>query len=270
AAAQIPQGDKKRDWNDLHQLELLGEERLKEYRYHGDLLTAKTPGEKGLLMYTWRERHEFYFSYDSSLYWFKLDMGKYNKAMTDLQESESIEIRTLSDFQLREKALEQSGSVVRIANCYPQALYFQRNEVTDESWYYFRVDFPHGGGSVKNTFTGGQVSAASEFKKRLLSIAAGAVFTGSGQQLDKIMQDQLFGIKTVQTIDYIGYSREHQCYVLGDIAVKGGQLYRVNEEDFFEFGKLRLKSLLKTVPLDVCLDDNAYREQWLEWLWMAF
>lgn len=270
AAAQIPQGDRKRDWNDLHQLERLDEKHIKEYRYHGDLLTAKTPGEKGLLMYNWRERSEFYFGFDSNLYWFKLDMTKFNKALTELHESESVEIRTLSDFELREKALEQSGSVVRIANCYPQALYFQRNEVTDESWYYFRVDFPHGGGSVKNTFTGGQVSAASEFKKRLLSIAAGAVFTGSGQQLDKIMQDQLFGIKTVQTIDYIGYSREHQCYVLGDIAVKGGQLYQVNEEDFFEFGKLRLKSLLKTVPLDISLDANAYREQWLDWLWVAF
>lgn len=270
SAVQIPQGDKKHDWNDLHQLDRLGDEKIKEYRYHGDLLLAKTPGEKGLLMYTWRERHEFYFRYESSLYWFKLDMGKYNKAMTDLQESESIEIRTLSDFQLREKALEQSGSVVRIANCYPQALYFQRNEVTDESWYYFRVDFPHGGGSVKNTFTGGQVSAASEFKKRLLSIAAGAVFTGSGQQLDKIMQDQLYGIKTVETIDYIGYSKEHQCYVLGDTAVKGGQLYKVNDEDFFEFGKLRLKSLLKTIPLDINLEDGRYRDDWLGWLWTAF
>lgn len=270
AAAQIPQGERSHDWNDLHQLERLGEEKINEYRYYGDLLTAKTAGEKGLLMYTWRERHEFHFSFDSSLYWFKLDMIKYNKAMTDLSESESIEIRTLSDFELREKALEQSGGVVRIANCYPQALYFQRNEVTDESWYYFRVDFPHGGGSVKNTFTGGQVSAASEFKKRLLSIAAGAVFTGSGQQLDRIMQDQLYGIKTVETIDYIGYSKEHQCYVLGDIAIKGGQLYRVNEEDFFEFGKLRLKSLLKTIPLDINLNESQYREEWLGWLWTAF
>ncbi|MEZ2744302.1 toprim domain-containing protein [Halopseudomonas bauzanensis] len=270
SAAQIPQGDRKHDWNDLHQLERLTDEKIKEFRYHGDLLTAKTPGEKGLLMYTWRERHEFHFSFDNSLYWFKLDMGKYNKAMTDLQESENIEIRTLSDFDLREKALEQSGGVVRIANCYPQALYFQRNEVTDESWYYFRVDFPHDGGSIKNTFTGGQVSAASEFKKRMLSIAAGAVFTGSGQQLDKIMQDQLYALKTVETMDYIGYSKEHQCYVLGDIAIKGGQLYQVNEEDFFELGKLRLKSLLKTIPLDISLDDGKYREDWLGWLWTAF
>ncbi|SDS48283.1 Toprim-like [Halopseudomonas litoralis] len=270
SAAQILQGQRKHDWNDLHQLEQLTEEKIKEVRHHGDLLTAKTAGEKGLLMYTWRERQEFYFGFNSNLYWFKLDMTKYNKVLTELSESESVDVRTMSDFELREKALEQSGAVIRIANCYPQALYFQRNEITDESWYYFRIDFPHDGGSVKSTFTGGQVSAAAEFKKRLVSTGAGAYFTGSGQQLDRIMQDQLFGIKTVETIDYIGYSKEHQCYVLGDIAIKGGQLYQVNEEDFFEFGKLRLKSLLKTIPLEISLSENKYREEWLGWLWTAF
>lgn len=43
--------------------------------------------------------------------------------------------------------------------------------------------------------------------------------TGSGQQLDKLMKDQLFGIKTVQTIDYVGYSKEYHCYVFNDVAI---------------------------------------------------
>ncbi|MEH6490729.1 toprim domain-containing protein [Halopseudomonas sp.] len=270
SAMQIPQRDKKIDWNEAHQRDKLNGQNIAEYRHHGELLLAQSPTEKALLMYTWRERHEFHFQFDRRLYWFKLDMVKYNKAFNDLEESEHVEIRAMNDHQRREKALEQSGSVVQIANCYPQALYFQRNEVTDESWYYFRVDFPHDGGSIKNTFTGGQVSAASEFKKRMLSIAAGAVFTGSGQQLDRIMQDQLYGIKTVETIDYIGYSREYRCYVLGDLAIKAGQMYQVNDEDFFEFGKLRLKSLLKTIPLHINRDASKYRDDWLAMLWTAF
>lgn len=43
-------------------------------------------------------------------------------------------------------------------------------------------------------------------------MAAGAMYTGSGQQLDKIMKDQLYGLKTVSTIDFIGYSKEHGAY----------------------------------------------------------
>lgn len=280
-AAQIPQPDSRKvDWNDLHQRWAFidgeteraeqVEKDLATARYHGSLLIAESAAEKGVLMYEWRERHEFHFGFESRLYWFKMDLEKFNKAMQALESSERHEDQLLNDKQRRDKALRQCGGVVEIANCYPQALYFQRNEVTDESWYYFRVDFPHDSGSVKNTFTGGQVAAASEFKKRLLSMAAGAVFTGSGQQLDKIMKDQLFGLKTVETIDFIGYSKLHSCYVFGDLAVRGGIVSVVNKEDFFEFGKLRLKTLQKSIAMHIQRDSKQYRTDWLPMLWLCF
>ncbi|WP_181456766.1 toprim domain-containing protein [Pseudomonas fluorescens] len=280
-AAQIPQPDSRKvDWNDLHQRwvfiddETPRAEQVKKdlatARYHGSLLIAESASEKGVLMYDWWERHEFHFGFDSRLYWFKMDLEKFNKAMQALETSDHHEDQLLNEQQRRQKALRQCGGVVEIANCYPQALYFQRNEVTDESWYYFRVDFPHDSGSVKNTFTGGQVAAASEFKKRLLSMAAGAVFTGSGQQLDKIMKDQLFGLKVVETIDFIGYSKQHSCYVFGDIAVRNGIVSQVNKEDFFEFDKLRLKTLQKSIAMHIQRDSKAYRSDWLPMLWLCF
>ncbi|MNY02702.1 hypothetical protein D3C86_1352840 [compost metagenome] len=199
-----------------------------------------------------------------------MDLEKFNKAMQALDTSERHEDQQLTDKQRRAKALRQCGGVVEIANCYPQALYFQRNDVTDEAWYYFRVDFPHDGGSVKNTFTGSQVAAASEFKKRLLSMAAGAVFTGSGKQLDRILKEQLYGLKTVETIDYVGYSKEHGVYVFGDVAVRNGLACEVNKEDFYEFGKLRLKTLQKSIKVQVQRDSKVYRNDWLPMLWTAF
>ncbi|MCD9118323.1 toprim domain-containing protein [Pseudomonas bijieensis] len=280
-AAQIPQRDgRKVDWNDLHQrwgfIDDVDARRrridadVKEARHHGALLIAESASEKALLMYTWREREEFHFGFDSRLYWWKLDISKFNNAMQALENSDNHEEQLLNEKAQREKALRMSGCVIEIANCYPQALYFQRNEITDESWYFFRVDFPHDGGSVKNTFTGGQVAAASEFKKRLLGMAAGAVFTGSGQQLDKIMKDQLFAIKTVQTIDFVGYSKEYACYVYGDLAVKDGQVVDVNDEEFFEFGKLRLKTLQRAVPVRIQRDPKEYSDEWAKLLWTCF
>ncbi len=280
-AAQIPQTDSRKvDWNDLHQRwafiddENQRAERIKKdvatARYQGSLLIAESASEKGVLMYDWRERHEFHFGFDSRLYWFRMDLEKFSRAMHALEASDLHEDQILSEGQRRQKALRQCGGVVEIANCYPQALYFQRNEVTDESWYYFRVDFPHDSGSVKNTFTGGQVAAASEFKKRLLGMAAGAVFTGSSKQLDKIMKDQLFGLKTVETIDFVGYSKQHSCYVFGDLAVRGGIVSLVNKEDFFEFGKLRLKTLQKSITMHIQRDGKQYRTDWLPMLWLCF
>jgi hypothetical protein len=280
-AAQIPQPDSRKvDWNDLHQRWAFMDDveartqridkELEDAKHHGALLIAESAVEKALLMYQWREREEFHFGFDSRLYWWKLDISKFNSAMQALDASDNHEDQQLNDKARRAKALRMSGCVVEIANCYPKALYFQRNEITDESWYFFRVDFPHDGGSVKNTFTGGQVAAASEFKKRLLGMGAGAVFTGSGQQLDKIMKDQLFGIKTVQTIDYVGYSREYGCYVFNDIAVREGQLISINEEEFFEMGKLKLKSLQKGVKIALQRDAKDYDSQWLDLLWQCF
>lgn len=278
-AAQIPQRERKVDWNDLHQRWMFADETkrddlrhrdLQEARYHGALLLAANASEKALLMYEWRERQEFHFGFENRLYWFKLDLDKFNKAMQGLESSDDHDEQLLNTKQMREKALRQSGCVIEIANCYPQALYFQRNEITDESWYYFRVDFPHDEPTVRNTFTGGQVAAASEFKKRLLGMAAGAVFTGTGAHLDKIMRDQLFGLKTVKTIDFIGYSKEHSCYVFGDLAVRGGVVEAANAEDYFEFKQLRLKTLQKSIKLEIARTDESYRKEWLDWLWTCF
>lgn len=278
-AAQIPQRSRKVDWNDLHQRwAFMDDDKrqdqvdrdIREARYQGSLLLAESAAEKGVLMYEWRERYEFHFSFENRLYWFKMDTEKLTKAIQQLRDSDNHENNLLNDRQLRDKAMRQCGMVIEVANCYPQALYFQRNEVTDESWYYFRVDFPHDEPSVLNTFTGGQVAAASEFKKRLLGMAAGAVFTGSGSQLDRIMQQQLFGLKTVKTIDYIGYSKEHGCFVFGELAVRGGVLEKANAEDYFEFKGLRLKTLQKSIKLEINQDVSAYHDKWFDWLWTCF
>lgn len=90
------------------------------------------------------------------------------------------------------------------------------------------------------------------------------------QQLDKLMKDQLYGIKTVSTIDYVGFSKEYGCYIYGDVAIKDGTVYPVNSEDYFEFGKMRLKTLQKGVPVQLQRDPKGYDEEWLRLLWICF
>ena len=277
-AALIPQRpDRKTDWNDLHLRALAHSEAdaqakqwaedMAEARYQGDLLLARSAVEKGLLMHAHDQRSEFYLEFRSRLFWFDFDSSRYDKAKKEYIASKGEEdLDDVAEDKLRRAA----STVVQIANCYPEALYFQRHEVTDESWYFFRVDFPHDAPSVKGTFTGAQVSSATEFKKRIISLAQGAVFSGSGHQLDRMMEDQLFNIKTVDTIDFVGYSKEHRAYVLGDIAVRDGELCYANEEDYFEFDKLRLKTTQKSIRLDIQRDADAFPTDWLPWLWQCF
>lgn len=266
-AAQIPQhGSAKIDWNDLHQRDKLGSKDLEEYRYQGDLLIAESAVAKALLMHNRKGWHQFPFEHGNRLYWFALDQAKYTKAREALKLSDD----GLTEDQIIERALTEAGGVAEIANCYPTALYYQASPITDEAWYYYRVTFPHRGAAIKGTFTGSQIAAGSEFKKRLLHLAPGAVFSGSTGQLDRLVKTQTFDIKRVETIDYIGYSREHGCYVLGDLAVKDGAIYDLNDEDFFDIGKLSVKTLNQSVALHINRDREAYRIDWLDMLWQCF
>ncbi|MCW8966077.1 MAG: toprim domain-containing protein [Candidatus Pacearchaeota archaeon] len=267
-AAQVP-GDKKTDWNDLHQRNRLTAKDLAEYFYQGDCLLAKSATEKALLMYHHTERQKFYFEYKSRFFWFSLNLDRFEKAISNMMDGGDN--KTDEDKEkIREKALKESGAISEIANCYFNFLYFQENKLTDESWYYAKITFPHQGLAVKNTFTAAQLSSSSEFKKRLLAIAAGSMFTGTSPQLEKILKNQLFNIKSVQTLDYVGYSKEYKCYVYNDMAIKDGIRYDLNDEDFFDAGKLSIKSLNQSVKLVINKDREKYQTDWVKLLCKCF
>ncbi|WP_429503678.1 toprim domain-containing protein [Pseudomonas sp. 2835] len=279
-AAMIPQtGSKKLDWNDLHlrwtfiegddERTKRVEKDLKEARHEGALLLAESAEEKGLLMYDWHPRSEFSFTFRTRLYWFRFDLEKFDRAMRDLETSDRQEDQLLNDQQKRDKAMRQCGHVVRIANCHFQALYFMRNELTDEAWYYFRVERPDAA-AIKSTFSAAQLSSAPEFKKRLLNISSGAMFTGTALQLERLIEPQLDRLKTVNTIDWIGYSREHGVYVFNDIAITNGKVHKLNEEDFFDLGQLSIKSQSQSPVLTINTDLNGYNEGWFEVFWRCF
>lgn len=275
-AAFVPQGRSKRDWSDLHLLDRaepdatkhrLSEKGREEYLYHGALLVAQTATEKAMLMYERNpKRSEFEFEFGKRLYWFNLDIKAYHSAIDRL----SDERPEMDDQELREQAMQESGGIRQIANCFPYPLYYQANRVTDESWYYFRVEFPHDGQPIKNTFTSSQLAGAGEFKKRLLAIAPGAMYSGSNQMLDRALERQLYNIKQVETVDFTGYSRDHGCYLLGSLAVAGGKLYKQNDEDYFDVGRLSVKSLSQSVTLSINDDLTEYNREWVSTLWRAF
>ena len=224
------------------------------------MVIARSAGEKANRIYMHTSRKEFPFGFNNRLFWFRLNMDEFHKAMSDLEESDE----PLTDKQIVAKALEQCNAVVEIANCYPTALYYLANKITDESWYYYRVDFPHDGRPVKNTFSGGQLASASEFKKRLLGIAPGAVWTGSSQQLDRLLKQQISGIKTVETIDFIGYSKEHETWVFPELAVHAGQTHELNNEDYYDIGRMSVKTLSESVSLNINKNAADYQRGWAQ------
>lgn len=270
-AAQPPKGRAKVDWNDLHQRGQLEAQHLEKYLYQGALLIAATAKEKALLIYGHSGRAEFHVVHGHQWYWFKLDLTHFNKTCVQIEQDIEDEKREPMDkAAIRDAALSESHTLVQICNCNPQALYYQKNEITAEAWYYFRVSFPSDQAPVKGPLTAGQLTSSAEFEKQLLHMANGAMYSGNGPQLKHILRTLMTGLMEVQTIDFVGYSAKHHAYVLGDLAVHQGEVYEANPDDYFEIGRTSLKTLQRSIKLDVNTDPSTYDREWMTHLWAAY
>lgn len=255
-AALPGEGRKKKDWNDLHLLNKLSGEDLKNYFYFGELFIAPTPTDKAALMYLRQHKSEFWFEHGKKTWW-----GNIN-----LEKAEKIADALGADINDKD-VIRQAMTVTQICNCYPTALYYQINELTREVMYFFQIEKPFEDTTYID-FNNYQLGSAADFKKHLLS-DKGALFKGTSKQLDAIIEEQLPDIRTVNTVDFIGYSKEYQAYIFNSLAVKNGKIYTVNKECFFEIGKLNIKSTAKSLKLN--FDANKkMNESWSHLLWQAF
>lgn len=245
-AAQVAidgEGDKQ-DWNDLHQAKLLGAEEIEFYRWAGDVTIARRPDEKASLIYKRTKSASFPFVFNSQQMWAKFSLDRINDMVEALRESE-VGFDQLTTEEQWDIAAAKAVDITELANCCFRTLYFQRDPYIEEGAYYLRVDFPKVKGkrreTIKATFSGANLSAGTDFKKRLASVASGAQWTGSTGHLDKLMQRQWTGIRTVEAIQFTGYSIDHKAYLLGDIGVCNGTVLKLNADDYFVFGNKSVK-----------------------------
>lgn len=252
------------DWNDLYLRERLEPNNLTQYRHYGRLLLADSPAAKALEMYNHNSWRSFYFTFGFRTYWFELDFEKYSRAYDRIQELEGIFDEDLA----KEKAIKESGSLEEIANCVMQPLYYQVSKPTDEAWYYLRVMAPNTA-TVKSTFTASQLTSSAEFKKRLLHMAKGALFTGTTKQLDIIFRS-LQNIKEVNTMNWLGFNKDHNAWIFNDVAISKGRVFTLNEEDYFDIDKLSIKSLSLTPSLNLNVDLRDFETSWVDDIWTAF
>lgn len=247
---------RKADWNDLHAAGKLTPELLDEYLYNGSLALAKTASDKAMLIYQRKGWSNFPLTHGRQTWWFGIDFDKYNKAATALEK----DFPGMSEEEIRDKALKNSNSCILICTAELNCLYFLRSEAVDESWYHFRVRTPYDDAEVQNTFTSAQLTSSGEFKKRLFSLAPGALWTGRPDQLDKLLTNWTGGkVKTVQTIDFVGYSRDHHAWVFPEVAFASGKICEQNDEQYIDLpGNVSIKTLSRSIKLTINTDIKTH------------
>lgn len=270
-----PGGRKKQDWNDLYKQDRLKFSDLETYKYFGALLVAEKAVDKGILIYKHKGMKSFPFDFKNQVYWFKLDMDKYDDYMKGLHATDdnadwAQEEKDLLIAERRDSALEHASTVEILMECRPYGLYYQYQKEIDEASYFFKVDFPRGGQTIKNTFTSSQITSAGAFGERLTHIAPGVFYEGNSKQLLAFLKRELRDIKRVELINYVGYHKEHQTYVLCDIAVQNGRRFKINKEEYFELP--RKTNLKARAPFQLEINNNAsdYTDAWVKDLLDAY
>ena len=206
------------DWNDLHRLKKINAVNMQDYHYWGACLIAKTAIERALLIYHHKGRALFTFPFKKKLYGFDLKTQKYEEQLQELQKqtetdlSKNTELDSIAMDKLKEKALKASRSLSMIANCVPEFLYTQQNPITDELFYFIRITFPDGR-TTKNTMTGVQLATTNDFRKRMLSMASGAIFKGTKNHHEHLLDQWMTHINEVETVPYVGYEKKYDIYV---------------------------------------------------------
>ena len=243
------------DWNDLLQLGKLTPADFEEYFWNGMVTIAASATEKACLIHERKGWTGFSFAFDNRTWWATFNQARISEVM-------------LKEELTRKAAIRACAEVDEIANCAFRTLYRERDEVIDDTAYYLRIDFPGKMPTAKGRFSAAQLTAAPEFKKRLF--AFGGMFTGTTGQLDRLMQIQTRDLKTVEPIDFTGYSKSHEAWILGDIAVRKGRVHDLNAEDYFDFGKVAVKLRTAERLLDIDYDADQLDTAWLPKLWTAY
>lgn len=216
------------DWNDQHLHDRFKPEDIEKYFYNGALLTAKTPIAKAQLMYERNSFNQFYLEFGNRTYWVKVDAEKLNQD----KEVEELEGKEDSKEVL---SFKSACTVTQIANCTIDFLYAQQEIGTNEKFYFLNVRTDKN--QNKDAFNPKHLNSASEFKARIINTVTGATFTGKTEHLDKLYETKAGGLRDVNTVDFFGYANEVNAYIFKKFAVKNGQVFKINAEEYFELPK---------------------------------
>lgn len=261
-AAQVSEDGEgtKQDWEDLARAGKLTADDWQTYLENGDITIAETAAEKAYLLYRRSRRSSFPLTFKTRQLWATFSATRINELVQSYDED-----KTLAPLSIDEKydmAAREAVEIKQIANCTFRALYYQENKLVNQTSYYFRIDFPGKQASVKAQFPGNTVLKEGPFADRLVSVAPGAIFDGTTQQLKTLMNYQCEDIITVDALYFSGYSIRHGAWMFDDIAIAKGRVIELNDEDYFDIGKVGVKPADQSGEFKITYDPHKIDYSW--------
>ncbi|ABC27315.1 conserved hypothetical protein [Hahella chejuensis KCTC 2396] len=224
-----------KDWDDLYRLDMIHNTFLEEAQYRGKMFTAKNVMWKAYAYYLWKSHSHFVIDFDNRLHSVSVDVTKLYEALEGA-------VLTLGKGY---DSFSQHCTAFPISNFVPELLYAERDEILDEKFYVFRVQYSSNNADALIQLDGSNIDTPSSFHKAMITKGYGA-FSGSSKDMAMLHEQWLNRkVKEIQSIPYVGYHADSQAYVYQTFAFSKGKQLELNAEGYFELERSGIKTSFK-------------------------
>lgn len=247
----------------------LDENELKESMFRGALATALSHKEKLFWLFARStSQSQFRFEFSNCLWRAnKNDRKADENALSEFtyRECWANPFENLDDMKA---AVYASFDFERISNCYPQFLYIEKDAITQEQYYFFKVFFTSGNPYSLIPLEGSNLQSPSAFSTALLNQSAGGTFDGNQWDL-KYFRDAWFSqkINQVRSLPFVGYDKETQMWVYPFGGYYKNRLIEINDDGFIKADKVSIKTSLKSLHMQ---SNTDFAPDWFKDFYQSF
>lgn len=215
--------------------------------------------DKAYSLWSDGKNEQLYIEDSNRTYWCKIDNPKINKELTQSKKTDTRIDDTGFNFD-EFMIFCRHCTITEIGNFIIDFLYFQRDSVTEESFYYSKIS--NSFSETKIPISPKALASSSEFKPMVMGVLSGAIFIGNTNQLDNLFREKTQDLKSIETIPYIGYNKKRKAYIYENFAVQNGVVYEKNDNGYFELSNsVNIKSTLNIPDFQQTL---SYQNDWLD------
>lgn len=191
------------------------------------------------------------------------------KAIEEQDRGEQQDARTAALLSTDGRDLfRQCVQVAQISNVLPRFLYMERNEILNEQYYVFGIDYANGQAQDIIELEGTAITTPDAFHKALLNKSRGGTFDGDVRHLKTLRSGWLDSrMLTVTAVPYVGYDKSLGAYIFQRHAWSNGRRQKVNPQGYFTVNRAGIKSSLQGVSINT---GGKFDPGWIENFAKAF
>lgn len=241
------------DWDDLYRLGKLDERFLQACIGRGFMYMADTPEEYAFFMRALHP-HWDYMVFDMKKELYRCTVRSADSRADErpvCYPREGCFVLPNVEIQKEKQAFMKLASVVKICDCYPEAVYTEYDPVTRQRKTNIFVQFPERRRKPRvMEIDGSFLRTAETFSNELLKTTVYLAFSGNSRDMECLRKRwNKTGNKEVNVVDFIGYEQESGIYAFDKFAYRNGEMKLINEYGYFEYGEKCLKTRKTDFPM---------------------